>query len=133
MSETREQELARLIAEQAADDTHMIRHRAGGTIRVGGSWAVSLPEEQAYEGPRSGGLANPFQNASAIWKPREGTADDRLLLDDLTEAEQVLLNLRYAECLTLREIGAELGIGKDTVTRDLAKVHEKVRARLIVT
>ncbi|MBM4039316.1 MAG: sigma-70 family RNA polymerase sigma factor [Planctomycetes bacterium] len=132
--------LTRLANEQAAEDATqeaMLRVfqqvRAGGTPAEPLGWLFGVARnccnEVVRQRLRHEAAALPedleARPAAAHWSPE--LAD---LLGRLSDAEQGLIQMKYTERLTCREIAERSGIPIGTVKASLARAYQKLRRHL---
>jgi RNA polymerase sigma factor (sigma-70 family) len=132
-------EIRRLAWEQRMDDRSTISHANDGrtgTLRIGSEWVQRLPETEGV-GTTKGGAgvdrwAGPGGGQQSIWSEPD---EDQLALGEsldavlasLTDYERGLILLRFENNVPLREIGDRVGTSKDTVSRELDRLMERIR------
>jgi RNA polymerase sigma factor (sigma-70 family) len=128
----RASEIRQLAWEQRLDDRSSIQHAADGrtsTMRIGTAWVQSFPSD-----PTAGGKEIESQLLWPGWDEVQEALHQSMerFLSGLTDDEKELMLLRFQHRVPLREIGDRVGYSKDTVSRTLVEIIDKLRGNIQV-
>lgn len=73
-------------------------------------------------------LANAETNESQLSRLRKNLR--RVIREDLTERQQIVLLMRYSQGFSQARIARELGVNKSTVSRTLCRAHKRIEHAL---
>lgn len=90
----------------------------------------------SLDAPRPGGEVESARDTLGDLDPGFATAEARLaiapLMRDLSERDRTIIEMRYFDNRTQAEIGAEVGISQEQVSRLIAAILTRLRARMAV-